>query len=216
MTATDFADERDSSSKKLMFLHKQPDREKILAPLEAGTTSNTKPRVSACDSNVASTLPSTASLVFYDESSSDEPVQVRAVPWLWPLLRNTVLFGWFTSYSVFISRHLIFNFSFFSTFRLGRRISQSSRDSHKISTHIVRFLENYSTSSRIVCGLCSSYSSYIKTMWDEWRLLHNLVSIFKVENMLPGKAEKKRRISTTPIKRFSSSFQQNHCNISAI
>ena len=111
---------------------------------------------------------------------------------------------------------LNFQLFLFSTFRLGHRISQSSRDSHKIPTHIVRFLGNYSTSSKIVCGLCSSYSSYIKSMWDEWRLLHNLVSIFKVENMLPGKAEKKRRISTTPIKRFSSSFQQNHCNVSAI
>ena len=46
----------------------------------------------------------------------------------------------------------------------------------------------------------------------EQRSPHNLDSIFRVENVSPGKAEK--RLSTTPFNRFSLSFHQNDRTVS--
>ena len=57
-------------------------------------------------------------------------------------------------------------------------------------THIVSFLENYSTNSRIVCGLQSTCSSSTKKVRHESLLTHNLVSIFQMRNVSPGKTDK--------------------------
>ena len=78
----------------------------------------------------------------------------------------------------------------------------------------VSFLKNYSTNSRIFCGLWWRYSSSTKSVPHELRLPHNLVFIFQMENVSPGKREKKCWISTTQFNRFSLSFHQNDCNVS--
>ena len=54
---------------------------------------------------------------------------------------------------------------------------------------------------------------YKKMLWHEWRLPHNLVFIFQVENVSPGK--EKCSISPTPFNRCSLSFHQNDCTISS-
>ena len=54
-------------------------------------------------------------------------------------------------------------------------------------THIISFLENHSTNSRLVFELRSRYSSSTKGMRNERKLPHNLVSIFEVENVSRGK-----------------------------
>ena len=76
-------------------------------------------------------------------------------------------------------------------------------------THIVSFLKNCSTNSRIVCRSWSRYSSAIKNVWHERRLPHNLVSNFKVEIVSPWKMRKKHWISPTPFNRFSLSCHRN-------
>ena len=64
----------------------------------------------------------------------------------------------------------------------------------EFKTHIVSFLENCLTNSRIVCGQWSRYSSSTKRLQHERKLPHNLVSIFQVENMSHGKTEKNLNI----------------------
>ena len=78
--------------------------------------------------------------------------------------------------------------------------------------HIVSFREDCSNNSRIVYGLWSRYSSFIKSMGREWRLLNNLVSIFQVQNVSHRKTEKTLNIfdNIQPIFiKFSSKW--SHC-----
>ena len=78
------------------------------------------------------------------------------------------------------------------------------------NTCIVSFLANCSTNSSFFYETWSRYSGSIqKTVQHEWRLLHNLVSLFKVENVSP---RKKNWISPIAFNLFSSSFHQNDRN----
>ena len=53
------------------------------------------------------------------------------------------------------------------------------------------------TNSRIVYGLCSLYSGSIRSMQHQWKLLHNVVFIFHVENGSPEETEKTHRFLWT-------------------
>ena len=75
-------------------------------------------------------------------------------------------------------------------------------------THMVSFVDNCSTNSRIVCGLRSTYSSSTVDVRREQWLPHNLVSVFQVENVT-WKTEQPW-ISLTSFNRFSSRFHKNY------
>ena len=81
-------------------------------------------------------------------------------------------------------------------------------------THIFSLFTNCSTNSTIFCRLWLKYLTSIKRVGYEWQLPHNLVSIFQVENVLPGKTREKRYIFSTPSNRFSSSFHQHDRTVS--
>ena len=79
----------------------------------------------------------------------------------------------------------------------------------ELKTHIVSFLANCSTNSRIFCGLWSRYTSSIKAYFASQINLH-----FQVINVSPGRNRKKTSNISDTINQFSSVFHQNDRTVS--
>ena len=78
-----------------------------------------------------------------------------------------------------------YNLSFFPKMVLPLQLFQV-----KGKTRIVCFLENCSKYLKIVCGLSSRHSSFTKRGGAWMEVATNFVSVFQVENVVPGKTEK--------------------------
>ena len=78
----------------------------------------------------------------------------------------------------------------------------------KSKTYIVSFLGNWLI-WEFFCKLWSRYSSSIECVRHKERLPHNSIFIFQMENVSPGKTEKKRCQRSKLFNQFSSNFHQN-------